>query len=454
MRREIVHAGSGQLRYMIREIVEFARHVQELGREIVWENIGDPVRKGEAPPQWMKDVVRELAAEDLAYAYSDTPGEMETRRFLAARANERLAGITGPTVDTDDIVFFNGLGDAVNKVYGLLRPQARIIGPSPAYSTHSSAEAAHSGYEHLTYRLDPERGWLPDLEEIERTVRYNPSIAGILIINPDNPTGVVYPPEILEGFVEIARRYDLFLICDETYAHIVYGGATETHLNQVIGDVPGMAMRSISKEVPWPGARCGWIEVYNRTSDPQFATYIESIVASKRLEVCSTTLPQQAIPRIMGDQRYEDYLAARNAQYEARAREASEAFAGTSGVRLHTPQGGFFATAAFDELPPDGEIPIDDPAIRHLVEEKVADADPDARFVYYLLGATGICVVPLSGFCCDVPGFRMTLLENDDATRRWTFNRIAAAVAEYRRSSGATAQAVSDQEIATSGVAG
>ena len=431
MRRSIVHAGSGQLRYMIREIVEFAAKVEALGRPIVWENIGDPVRKGEAPPVWIKEIVGELCRDDASYAYSDTRGERHTREFLADRANSRLAGASGPLVEPDDIVFFNGLGDAVSKVFGLLRPQARVIGPSPAYSTHSSAEAAHSGYEPLTYRLDPENGWLPDLTEVEDTVRYNPSIAGILIINPDNPTGVVYPRHVLEGFVAIAQRYGLFVICDETYAHIVFGGAHETHLNQVIHDVPGIAMRSISKEFPWPGARCGWIEVFNRRADREFETYIDSLVAAKRLEVCSTTLPQRAIPLVMADARYRGHLAERNERYDARAAEADAAFRDLPSIRFHRPRGGFFATPVFTTLPENGAIAIPEPDIRRLVEDKAVGAPADARFVYYLLGATGVCVVPLSGFCSDLPGFRMTLLESDAEKRRGMLAAVTAAVSAY-----------------------
>lgn len=436
MRRQITHPGSGQLRYMIREIVEFAREIEALGRPMIWENIGDPVRKGEAPPQWIRMIVSDLAARDASYAYSDTQGVPATREFLADRANQRLAaGWNGTRIDANDIVFFNGLGDAVSKIFGQLRAQARVIGPSPAYSTHSSAEAAHSGYEHLTYRLDPDRGWLPDLDELENRVRYNPSIAGILIINPDNPTGTVYPRDVLERFVEIARDYGLFLICDETYAHVVYGGAHETHLNQIIGDVPGIAMRSISKEVPWPGARCGWIEVYNRDSDSDFAGYIESIIAAKRLEVCSTTLPQLAIPQIMGDERYAEHLNTRNEQYDVRSGETVDALEHVKALKVNRPRGGFFVTPVFrsDSLPPDGVLSIAEPAIRGLVEKKVQNAEPDARFVYYLLGATGVCVVPLSGFCSALNGFRLTLLESNDEVRRRSLSAIAESVQEYGR---------------------
>src|SRR5690606_18434813 len=210
----------------------------------------------------------------------------------------------------------------------------------------------------------------------------------------------------------------------------VFGGGQETHLNQIIGEVPGIAMRSISKEFPWPGARCGWIEVYNRRADSNFDQYIESLVAAKRLEVCSTTLPQLAIPRVMGDPRYLEHLAVRNAAYELRAREAEEVLGGLANLQVNRPQGGFFLTPVFrpDSLPVDGTLPIANPKIRALVEEQVSGAPADARFVYYLLGYAGICVVPLSGFCSDLPGFRMTLLESDNDLRRRSLDQIAAAV--------------------------
>ena len=437
MRRKILHPGAGQLRYMIREIVQFANQVEQLGQPIIWENIGDPVRKGEAPPDWIKEIVRDLAMDNLSYAYSDTQGEPKTRAFLAARANNRVesspASNDGPFITSEDILFFNGLGDAVSKVFGQLRPQARVIGPSPAYSTHSSAEAAHSSYEHLTYQLDPENGWLPNLAELEKTIHYNPSIAGILIINPDNPTGVVYPRHILEGFVDIARRYNLFLICDETYAHVVYGDAQETHLNQIIGTVPGIAMRSISKEFPWPGARCGWIEVYNRDKDPDFTAYIDSILSAKRLEVCSTTLPQRVIPLVMNDLRYNTHLVKRNQQYHERAGEVQTVLGCLPGLLLNRPQGGFFATPVLDptRVAATGQLEIQNPQIRRLVETQVLHAAPDARFVYYLIGSRGVCTVPLSGFCSQLSGFRMTLLETRNHTRRQTLQLIASAVQEY-----------------------
>jgi aspartate/methionine/tyrosine aminotransferase len=429
MRRDIVHEGAGKLTYEIREIVAVAKRLQRAGVEITWENIGDPVQKGEKFPDWMKAIVSDLVMQDQSYAYSDTMGVPATREFLAAKVNER----GGCKITADDIVFFNGLGDAVAKVFGFLRREARVIGPSPAYSTLSSAEAAHSGYDHMTYALDPKNGWLPDINELEQKARFNDSIAGILLINPDNPTGVVYTRELLLKIVDIARKNDLFVICDETYTHIVYNGAETVHLSEVIGEVPGMALRSISKEYPWPGARCGWLEVFNKEKSANFQTYLQSLIAAKRLEVCSTTLPQLSIPLIMGDARYPGHLKRRDLMFEGRAKEAYAALSGIEGVKVSLPQGAFYFSVYFDDgvLNDRQRIPIPNPDAQAIVEEIVRGVAPDKRLVYYLLGATGICGVPLTGFCSQRHGFRVTLLETDDAKRRWIYSTLASSIRAY-----------------------
>jgi aspartate/methionine/tyrosine aminotransferase len=446
MRRDIVHPGAGELKYEIREIVAFARELKRWNIPVIWENIGDPVKKGEAVEPWIKEIVKEKVAQDLSYAYSETEGVRETREFLAEGIKKRpaLGSLHGDTaalpIGAEDILFFNGLGDAVAKVFGFLRREARVLGPSPAYSTLSSAEAAHSGYEHLTYRLDPDKNWMPDMEDVELKVRYNDSIAGILLINPDNPTGAVYPPEILGEFVRIAKTYGLFLVADETYANIVFNGYRTAALSQVIGDVPGLALRSISKEVPWPGARCGWVEVYNRTVDPRFDAYVRSLLDAKRLEVCATTLPQLCIPDIMGDSRYPAHLQRRAALFQGRSEEAERAFAGKKGVRIIKPKGALYVTALFDpKLFSDGrskmrKLPVQDASLDAFIEERTAAVAPDKRFVYWLLAATGICVVPLSGFASDLPGFRFTLLEQDEELRSKIYTTLAESAENYLQS--------------------
>jgi alanine-synthesizing transaminase len=432
MRNNIVSLGADELKYEIREIVAVAKEFGKLGLEINWENIGDPVQKGEKLPDWIKEIITGTMKEDLTYAYSPTKGLEATREYLAEKANRNgLVKIT-----KEDIIFFNGLGDAISKVYGQLRKEYRVIGPSPAYSTHSSAEASHAGSEYVSYRLDPANHWYPDLIDLRMKVKYNPSISGILVINPDNPTGAVYPREVLLEIVAIAKEYDLFVVCDEIYINLTYNGKKSVPLADVINGVCGISMKGISKELPWPGARCGWIEVYNADKDPVFAKYIKSIVDDKMLEVCSTTLPQRVIPSIMGDARYPGHIAHRNTVYEKRSRIAYDLLKDIKGIIVNQTNGAFYMTVMFREnvLTPMQKLAVANAGAREKVEQLVRNVALDKRFVYYLLGATGICVVPLTGFNCDLQGFRVTLLESDDAKFEWIFSTLKEKITEYLQS--------------------
>lgn len=430
MRRDIVHEGAKNLTYEIREIVIVARQIRALGQEITWENIGDPIEKGEKLTPWIKEIVHELMDQDASYGYCDTAGVIATREFLANQINIREDGVQ---VSPDDLLFFNGLGDAVAKVYGFLKREARVLGPSPAYSTHSSAEAAHSGYNQLTYELDPYNGWMPDIDDMRKRVKYNDSIAGILLLSPDNPTGAVYPREILDEIVKIAQDYDLFIIADEIYSHIVYEGQPRLHTSQWVQDVPALAMRGISKEYPWPGSRCGWLEILNRKKDENFSQYVDSLLAAKRLEVCSTTQPQMSIPRVFGDARYPAHLAQRAATFNARADEVQSAFHGCEYVIVNKPGGAFYQTVMFKDgvLNDRQKLHIENPAVREKIESLVGRVSPDKRFVYYLMGATGIVVVPLTGFHCNHAGFRFTLLESNPEKRAWILKTLRDSIETY-----------------------
>lgn len=429
MRTTIVHPGAEELHYEIRAIVELAKKIEKTGVPIVWENIGDPVAKGELVPEWIKEIVQKAAEENDSYAYSPTKGLLAAREYIAKERN--LEG--GIQITADDILFFNGLGDAISKIYGQLHPSARIIGPNPAYPTHSSAEAAHAGKPHITYALDPENGWQPDLIDLEQKIKDHPEIAGIIIINPDNPTGLVYPQETIRRMVELAKTYKLFIISDEIYSNLAFPGSNMQKLASVIDGVPGIAMRGISKEFPWPGSRCGWIEFYNRDKDESFDRYARSLVNAKMLEVCSTTLPQKVLPLVMSDSRYYPHLATRVARYQARAKRATEILSTIPELLVHEAHGAFYMTPIFKKnvLKGTESLPMS-PEARKIIEPHLVNAKPDQRFAYQLLASTGVCVVPLSsGFNSDRMGFRFTLLEQDDARFETIIRTIAEAVRTY-----------------------
>jgi len=433
MRQKLLSEGAKELSYEIREIVKKADLLKKLGLAITWENIGDPIQKNHKLPQWIKDVIADLMKQDDTYSYCPSKGMLETREFLARQTN----AMGGVQITSEDICFFNGLGDAISKVYQFIDPTSRVIGPSPAYSTHSSAEAAHASHEPLTYRLDPDNHWYPDLDDLYNKVKYNPSVVGILIINPDNPTGMVYPLETLKKIVAIAKEFNLFLVADEIYLNITYNGARAYSLAEIIEDVPGISMKGISKELPWPGARCGWMEYYNRGRDEDFNRFCHALDNAKMIEVCSTKLPQLTIPKVLGDPRFKTYREETNRNIGKRSKIIADILRTVPQLTFNETFGAFYNTIIFrkETLKPHQKLTISNPEVKKLVEGWVDQAIPqDKRFVYYLLGAKGICVVPISSFCSELEGFRVTLLEEDETTLINTFTSLRDAIVEYLNS--------------------
>lgn len=429
MRFEISRGGSG-LTYEIRNIVMIANKLKQYGVEIIWENIGDPIQKGEKIPNWMKDVVSETIKEDRSFAYSPTKGMDETREFLAQRVNKRGK----VQITADDIIFFNGLGDAIARAYSSLQVDARMIMPEPTYSTHFMAEVLHASFPPNTYRMNPYSSWFPDIREIEQKVKSHKAIVGILVINPDNPTGFVYPVETLKQIVQIAKDHDLFLVVDETYINLVYGGKKTLPISDLIDGVPAISLKGVSKEFPWPGSRCGWMEVYNADKDPAFARFVNTIFHQKMSEVCSTTLPQMTIPRMLTHPEYPNYLRERIAHYEKLSNIAYDILKDVPCLMVNKTNGAFYMTAVFNEsvLNNRQSLHIEKKEIREYIEKLVeSDVEHDKRFVYYLLAATGICVVPLTSFFTPLYGFRMTLLDKDEAEFERIVKTIAAKIVEY-----------------------
>lgn len=437
MRFDIAKRGNG-LTYEIRNIVGVANRLKACGMEVTWENIGDPVQKGEKIPEWMKDVLAEILRDDKSYAYSPTQGMDETREFLAGLVNKR-----GKTqISPEDILFFNGLGDAIARCYSAIRVDARVILPEPTYSTHFLAEVLHASFPPNTYRMNPYHKWHPDMNELEMKVKSHKAIVGILVINPDNPTGFVYHEETLKRIVRIAKENDLFLIFDETYVNMVYNGKIAVPLSDLVEDVPAMSMKGISKEFPWPGSRCGWIEFYNADKDETFQRYTNAILQQKMSEVCSTTLPQMAIPKVMTHPEYGKYLNTRIRRYEKLSNMAYNILKNVPYIVVNRTDGAFYMTVVFNEAVLNNKqtLPIENSEIRQFIEKLTSDnIELDKRFVYYLLGSTGICVVPLTSFFTPLLGFRLTLLEPDEDRFEYTVKKLGEKIVEYIDSTKRTA---------------
>jgi len=427
MRNNIVHFWAWEQHYEIREIVEIAYKVQKIkNSEIIWENIWDPVIKWEKIPDWLKNIVKQASLKDITYAYSPSKWVLATREYLAQN-NEKITA--------EDIIFFNGLWEAINKIYWYLNRTARVLWPNPAYPTHSSAEATHAGSFHLTYNLDPENNWNPNLEEIENKVKYNPNISAILVINPDNPTGAVFSRETLEWIIKIAKKYNLFVIFDEIYEKLTFEEKDHILLKDIIWDVPGIAMKWLSKEIPWPGSRCGWIEVYNQDKDADFAKYINSVFFSKMLEVCSTTLPQYVLPAIYESKEFKKSLEERRKKYAKNANIAIEILWKVPFLKVVKPKWAYYLTVLFDEFSVKNNFShlIKSRELEEFITQISIWKKIDKKFCYYLLASKNICVVPLSGFNSKLAWFRMTLLEQDENKFRKILEDIVEVFEEVKK---------------------
>ena len=234
--------------------------------------------------------------------------------------------------------------------------------------------------------------------------------------------------EDLEAVIAIAREHRCFLLFDEIYQNLAFDSSKVVKLSEIVGDVPAISMKGVSKEIPWPGSRCGWIEVYNGDKDENFRGYIHTIFVSKMLEVCSTTLPQMVFPKIVTHPEFAGFLASRLAKYRARLDTALQIFAGCEVLRPIVPDGVFYLTVTFDTagFPNVKKLEARNDDVRTYLDmlEVKSVLRTDKVFAYEMLGSEGVCVVPLSGFSSPVDGFRMTLLEEDSDLFEETCKRI------------------------------
>ncbi len=437
MRAPIHNSKAGLMRYGIREIVELSSELERLdpGKKFAWENIGDPVAKGWHVPEFVRGILCDLinGETEQAFSYTHSRGNIETRHWVAAQSR-LLAPSSG--LDAEHVIFTNGLGAGIGIFYRMLEQGARIIQPNPGYPAHVSSERFPAGSASIGYRLDPRRGWQPDLDHLESQIKRHPEVVGILLINPNNPTGAVYSAEVLQAAVELAERYRLLLLSDEVYFRMVFPPFRYVHITELAdGRVPLVVMRGLSKDVPWPGARCGWLEFHNTNLNRSFAAFFESFKQAMMLEVCATTLPQMALPRIYEHPRYAAWLA----EYIAGLRETSDQIyailSGQPGLLVNPIQGAFYMMALFKDgaLNPRQTLPIPCAAVRQHIERLTAvpGLPLDKRFAFYLLAATGICVVPASDFESPWPGFRVTTLDRDPGRRVEVYRALSRAIGQY-----------------------
>ena len=437
MRTNIARPDVYLMRYAIREIVDVMQKLSEIDPEyrFVRENIGDPIVKGWPVPDFVKDaLIEEIQRKDNAvFGYSHSRGNPAVRKWIVEYAKRFSPNCV---LDYENVLFTNGLGSAITALYHMLPRGARILQPAPCYPSHASMESFAAGDEPLLYNLNSANGWQPDLDHMEKQIKTHPEIAGILVINPNNPTGAVYSREVLEKIVHIAEANQLVVISDEIYFRMIYNGKKHEHLSELAaGRIPLVILKGLSKDVPWPGSRCGWIEFHNTDIDPTYRAYTEAVKKRILLEVCSTTMPQMVIPKIYDHPKYEGWLQQNNAALQANGNRIAELLSNAPGLNVHHPDGAFYMMPLFKNgvLNQRQTLPIRNPKARAFIESELSKGEipVDKRFTYYLLASTGICMVPASGFNCSESGFRLTTLERNPELRDDTYSRVSKAIAEY-----------------------
>ncbi|AND69956.1 aminotransferase [Dyella thiooxydans] len=388
------------VRYEIRgALTRRAREMEAEGLPIIKLNIGNPARYGFQTPPHLREAIAAKLTESEAYGHEQ--GLEEARAAIADL--QRARGARG--VDMDRVFIGNGVSELIDiSLRALLQPGDEVLLPSPDYPLWSAATILNGGRPRY-YRCLPENGHLPDPAEIESLI--TPRTRALVLINPNNPTGAVYPRALLEQIVAIAARHRLLLLCDEIYDEILYDGAVFQPLAEVAGDVPCVSFGGLSKVHRACGYRVGWMSL---SGDPaRTAEYRDALQLLAALRLCANATAQWAVvPALQGAPTIHALTAPGGRLHEAR-RAVIEGVAASDYLELAAPEGALYA---FPGVRAD-RLPVFD----------------DGAFALRLLEQESVLVVPGASF--NVPAsrqFRLTLLPQPEELRE-VFVRIERVLA-------------------------
>ncbi len=387
--------------YAIRNIVAEARAVEASGMRVRYLNIGDPVAFGFRTPAHLVDAV-ERAMRDGHNGYVPSAGIPAAREAVAADYAAR-----GVTVPPDRVLITTGTSEGIEiALNALVDEGGEVLVPSPTYPLYT-AVLAKIGAQPRFYRTDPNHEWLPDLDHLRSLITDRTRV--LVVIDPNNPTGAVYPPAVRRGLLELADRHDLTILADEVYGELAYEGPVPL-LGTLDLDAPIISFSSLSKAYLAPGWRAGWM-VAGATPRLDAALAAMRKLADGRL--CSPGPMQYAIaPALTGDRSHQPAFRAALA---ARARVTTDMLNAIPGMRCVAPKGAFYALPSVS-LPP---------------------GRTDEDFVLALLRETGILCVHGSGFGTEPEqgSFRIVFLA-DPRELAAIYGDIGTFTAEYLRRAG------------------
>ncbi|MFC9331833.1 pyridoxal phosphate-dependent aminotransferase [Kitasatospora sp. NPDC057015] len=271
-------------------VLDEAMRLEDQGHRILKLNTGNPALFGfEAPPEILQDILRNLST---AHGYGDSKGLLSARRAVVMHYEER--GLHGLTVE--DVFLGNGVSELIQlAMTALLDDGDEVLVPAPDYPLWT-ASVSLAGGTAVHYRCDEQAEWYPDLADIESKV--TDRTRAIVVINPNNPTGAVYPREVLEGIVEIARRHQLVIYADEIYDKILYDDAEHIPLATLAPDLFCVTFNGLSKAYRVAGFRSGWMVL---SGDRQRAgSYVEGLTVLASMRLCANMPAQHAVAAALG----------------------------------------------------------------------------------------------------------------------------------------------------------
>lgn len=271
--------------YAIRDLVVIAKKLEREGKQILYLNIGDPLKFDFTTPDHMFEAIKENNLK--SQSYSDSLGIPEIRESLAKEAARKKIN----HISSKDVIIFNGGSEAITQaVTSLVNPGENILTPSPGYPMFTALVHYCEGIQN-NYFLNEEENWQPDLDDIRRKI--NEKTKGLIIINPNNPTGATYDKKTLKGLIQIAAENNLLLFSDETYDKLLFDGQEHTSLASLTEEVPIITSGSLSKNYLCPGWRMGWL--FFSGAKELIEDYKEAISKISRARLCPIHPQQYAI---------------------------------------------------------------------------------------------------------------------------------------------------------------
>ncbi len=345
-----------------------ARQMEEEGQRIIKLNIGNPAPFGfEAPEEIVQDVILNLPN---ASGYSDSKGLFSARKAIMHETQRK--GIAGVTID--DIFVGNGVSELiVMAMNALLNAGDEVLVPAPDYPLWTAAVSLGGG-KPRHYLCDEGAGWLPDRDDIRAKI--TPNTRAIVIINPNNPTGALYPNELLLEILEIARQHQLIVYADEIYDKVLFDGVVHTSIASLAEDVLVVTFNGLSKNYRACGYRSGWLIV---SGDKRHAKdYLEGLNMLASMRLCSNVPGQYAIQTALGGYQSINDLVAPSGRLTRQRDLAHELLTLIPGVTCVKPKAAMYL---FPKL---------DPKLYHIHD--------DQKFILNLLEEERVLVVQGSGF--------------------------------------------------------